>query len=57
MVLSGVISINDAFAVKTISNDSTGGDCSIIGTWDSASSTCILGSDVTCYYKLETKSK
>ena len=47
LVLVSVFSINDAFAVKTISDDSTGGDCSIIGTWDSASSTCTLSSDIT----------
>ena len=47
LVLVSVFSINDAFAVKTISDDSTGGDCSIIGTWDSATSTCTLSSDIT----------
>ena len=47
VILAGVFSINDAFAFKTISNDSTGGDCSTIGTWNSATKTCTLTSDFT----------
>ena len=35
MVLVGVISINDAFAQKIIRDDSTGGDCTLIGNWNS----------------------
>jgi uncharacterized protein (UPF0333 family) len=46
VVLVGVISTNDAFAY-TISNDSTGGDCSTIGTWNSATKTCTLTSNLT----------
>jgi len=41
------ISINDAFAEITISDDVTGGDCSTIGTWDSASRTCTFTSNVS----------
>ncbi len=47
VVLVSVISINDAFAFKTISDDSTGGDCSTMGTWDSATKTCTLTSDLS----------
>ena len=46
MVLVGVFSINNAFAFKTISNDSTGGDCSTIGTWNSATKTCTLSNNL-----------
>jgi parallel beta-helix repeat protein len=31
----------------TILGDTTGGDCPLIGTWDSASYTCYLGADMT----------
>jgi len=34
-----------AFAGYTI--NSTGGECSMIGTWDALSSTCTLNTDVT----------
>lgn len=47
MILAGVISINDVYAFKTISSDSTGGDCSSIGTWNSATKTCTLSNNLT----------
>ena len=37
--------VPSAFAY-TITDDATGGDCSTIGTWDSASKTCTLTTDV-----------
>jgi len=42
----GVI-IPNAFAEITITDDATGGGCTTIGTWDSASKTCTLTSDVS----------
>ena len=38
--------VPSAFAY-TITDDATGGDCSTIGTWDSASRTCTLSDDIT----------
>ena len=45
LVVTGGFVFSDAFAY-TISDDATGGDCSTIGTWDSASKTCTLSGDV-----------
>ena len=42
-----LISINHAYAELSISDDSTGGDCTSIGTWNSATKTCTLTNDVT----------
>ena len=39
--------VPDAFAAFQITDDETGGDCTSIGTWNSASKTCILGSNIT----------
>jgi len=36
-----------AFAEKTISDDSTGGDCTTFGTWDSGTKTCTLSTDLS----------
>ena len=47
MILVSIISINDAFALKTISDDSTGRDCASIGTWNSATKTCTLSNNLT----------
>ena len=44
IVFSGIV-FSDAFAY-TITDDSTGGDCSTIGIWDSGSKTCTLSGDV-----------
>jgi len=44
VVMIGVI-VPSVFAY-TISDDSTGGDCSMIGTWNSPSKTCILTMDI-----------
>ena len=44
---SSIISLNYAYAELSISDDSTGGDCTKIGTWNSASKTCTLTKDVT----------
>ena len=41
------ISINEAFAEKIILDDSTGGDCSSIGTWDTGTKTCTLSGDLS----------
>ncbi|MBT4327428.1 MAG: hypothetical protein HOD60_11095, partial [Candidatus Nitrosopelagicus sp.] len=38
--------VPSAFAY-TITDDATGGDCSTIGTWDSASRTCTLSDDIS----------
>jgi len=38
--------VPSAFAY-TITDDATGGDCSTIGTWDSASRTCTLSGDIS----------
>lgn len=40
------VMVPSAFAY-TITDDATGGDCSTIGTWDSASRTCTLTSDIS----------
>ena len=45
--LVGIIFVPNAFAEITISDDATGGDCTSIGTWDSASRTCTFTSDVS----------
>ena len=44
--LVGVM-IPNAFAELIITDDATGGGCTTIGTWDSASKTCTLTSDVS----------
>ena len=41
------IMVQNAFAEITITDDATGGGCATIGTWDSASKTCTLTSDVS----------
>ena len=41
------IMVPSAFAEITITDDATGGGCTTIGTWDSASKTCTLTSDVS----------
>ena len=41
------IMIPNAFAEITITDDATGGGCTTIGTWDSASKTCTLTYDVS----------
>ena len=47
IVVCGIgIMIPNVFAY-TISHDSTGGDCTTIGTWNYASKTCILGNNIT----------
>ena len=45
LVISGGFVFSDVFAY-IISDDSTGGDCSTIGTWDLGSKTCTLSGDV-----------
>jgi len=40
-------SFDSVFAEKTIFDDSTGGDCSLIGTWDSGTKTCTLSGDLS----------
>ena len=40
------VMVPSAFAY-TITDDATDGDCSTIGTWDSASKTCTLSGDLT----------
>ena len=42
-----VVMIPNAFAEITITDDATGGECTTIGTWNSASKTCTLTSDVS----------
>ena len=44
--LVGII-VPNAFAQIYITDDATGGGCTTIGTWDSASKTCTLTSDVS----------
>ena len=39
------LALGNAYAY-TITDDSTGGDCSTIGTWDSGSKTCTLSGDI-----------
>jgi parallel beta-helix repeat protein len=49
VVFAGLIgvTINEpAYALKTI-NDTSGGDCSAIGTWSDGTRTCTLGSDLS----------
>jgi len=41
------IMVPNAFAQIYITDDATGGGCTTIGTWDSASKTCTLTSDVS----------
>ena len=41
------IMVPSAFAEITITDDATGGGCTTIGTWNSASKTCTLTSDVS----------
>ncbi len=43
LVVTGGFAFSDAFAY-TISDDSTGGDCTAIGTWDSVTRTCTFTS-------------
>ena len=38
---------NDSFAEKTIFDDSTGGDCTTFGAWDSGTKTCTLTNDLS----------
>ena len=45
LTVLSIMGMTDAFAY-TISDDSTGGDCSIIGVWDSESKTCTLSGNV-----------
>jgi hypothetical protein len=45
-VLSSGFAFGDAFAQKIIQDDSTGGDCTIIGIWEDSSKTCILTTDL-----------
>ena len=45
IVMLGAV-VPSVFAEISITDDSTGGDCTTIGTWDSASKTCTLTSDV-----------
>ena len=35
------------YTTRIIRNDATGGDCSLIGSWDAATSTCTLAADLT----------
>ena len=42
-----LVSIDDVFAEKTIFDDSTGGGCTTIGTWDVGTKTCTLSSDLS----------
>ena len=44
--LVGII-VPNAFAELIITDDATGGGCTTYGTWDSASKTCTLTSDVS----------
>ncbi|KFM16652.1 MG2 domain protein [Marine Group I thaumarchaeote SCGC RSA3] len=46
LVISSGFAFSDAFAY-TISDDSTGGDCSLIGTWSSTSKICTLSDNLT----------
>ena len=46
IVMLGAV-VPSVFAEISITDDSTGGDCTTIGTWDSVSKTCILTSDVS----------
>jgi hypothetical protein len=39
--------VPSSFAEISITDDSTGGDCTTIGTWNSASKTCTLTSDIS----------
>ena len=41
------VMVPSIFAEISITDDSTGGDCTTIGTWDSASKTCTLTSDIS----------
>ncbi len=43
----GLFVLPDAFAELTITDDSTGGDCSTVGTWDAGTRTCTFTSDVS----------
>ncbi len=45
--LVSMLFVPDAFAAFQITDDGTGGDCTSIGTWNSANKTCILGSNIT----------
>jgi len=40
------VGTKDAFATKDISDDSTGGDCNLIGVWSMATKTCTLTMDL-----------
>jgi len=40
-------SFDSVFAEKTIFDDSTGGDCTTFGTWDSGTKTCTLTDDLS----------
>ena len=46
MITSGVV-FGDAFAQKIIQDDVTGGDCTLIGTWESSSKTCTLSGNIS----------
>ena len=52
VILSSIVfgsSVQSVYAIKTINDTSTGGDCqsSSIGTWNAATRTCTLSSDLS----------
>jgi hypothetical protein len=45
LVFSLAIGVNTASAVKTLTNDAVGGECSSIGVWDDLTKTCTMTAD------------
>ena len=46
LILFPLVLEENAFATKNISDDSTGGDCNLIGVWDLITKTCVLTMDL-----------
>ena len=48
------VMVPNVYAEISITDDSTGGDCTTIGTWNSASKTCTLRNDINKYIVIQS---